>query len=271
MEKERLADEIRFVKQLASEAAQEALARAQRVTPQEKANLSFVTDLDHDLERMIRRRLAEAYPGDLLTGEEYAAEGGTGGGERRWSIDPIDGTGNLVHRLPLWAISIGLMAAGEPVLGVIAIPPLGEMYWAVKGGGAWRDGVRLEVQDAESFHTQDNLCVGTNALRALDPRTLPGRLRDLGSACCEQAFVAAGRLVACTFLGEAAHDIAAGAVITSEAGCRFGTVDGRVLTPAAYLAATPVPRPTFVAPPRRLDYLMKSARLLEPAPGRPAG
>ena len=80
---------------------------AKRVTPVEKANLSYVTDLDQDLEQLIRRRLGERFPDDQLTGEEYAAEGGSG--PRRWSIDPIDGTGNLVHGLPLWAISIGLI------------------------------------------------------------------------------------------------------------------------------------------------------------------
>jgi myo-inositol-1(or 4)-monophosphatase len=265
MVKDRLATELRFVKHLASEAAQVALARAQQVLPQEKENLSYVTDLDHDLERLIRKRLGEAYPDDLLTGEEYAAEGGGGGGgrERRWSIDPIDGTGNLVHRLPLWAISIGLIEAGEPVLGVIAVPPLGEMFWAVKGGGAWRDGNPLTAVDADTFHSQDNVCAGTNAMRALDPRTLPGRLRNLGSACCEQSFVAAGRLVACTFLGEAAHDVAAGAVISAEAGCRCGTIDGQILTPAEFVAQTPVARPTFIAPPRRLEFLMRTARMLE--------
>jgi myo-inositol-1(or 4)-monophosphatase len=265
MEKDRLANDLRFVKRLASEAAQVALARAQQVLPQEKENLSYVTDLDRDLELLIRERLREAYPDDLLTGEEYAAEAGErgGGAERRWSIDPIDGTGNLVHRLPLWAISIGLIEAGEPVLGVIAVPPLGEMFWAVKGGGAWRDGNPLMAVDAYSFHTQDNVCVGTNAMRALDPRSLPGRLRNLGSACIEQSFVAAGRLVACTFLGEAAHDVAAGAVISVEAGCRFGNIDGESLTPAQFVARTPVARPTFVAPPRRLEILMKTARMLE--------
>ena len=135
----------------------------------------------------------------MLTGEEYGAEGGQG--PRRWSIDPIDGTGNLVHGLPLWAVSIGLIVAGEPTLGVIAIPPLKELFWAVKGGGAWLDGHRLAARDAEEFHNQDNVCVGTNALRAIDTRTLPGRLRDLGSACCEQTFVAANRLQATTMLG----------------------------------------------------------------------
>ena len=108
------------------------------MTPQEKANLSYVTDLDHDLETMIRERLAARFPDDALTGEEYAASGGKG--PRRWSIDPIDGTGNLVHGLPLWSISIGLIVAGEPMLGVIVIPPLDELFWAVKGGGAWLGG-----------------------------------------------------------------------------------------------------------------------------------
>ena len=74
-----------------------------------------------------------------------------------------------MHGLPLWAISIGLIDDGEPVLGVIAVPPLSELYWAVKGQGAWLDGQRLEAEDADVFHPQDNVCVGTNALRVIDP------------------------------------------------------------------------------------------------------
>lgn len=253
-----LSEELEFVKALAVEAAGIALSRCRQVTPHEKDNLSYVTDLDQDLERLIRGWLGERFPDDRLTGEEYDTEGGSG--PRRWSIDPIDGTGNLVHGLPLWAISIGLIVRGEPVLGVIAVPPLGELYWATKGGGAWLDGRRLVAEDADTFHTQDNLCVGTNALRAVDPRSLPGRLRDLGSACCEQIFVAANRLKACTFLGEQAHDVAAGVVISGEAGCAFGTIDGEFLTAAEVVRRTPIKTPTFVAPPRRLAALMKMAR-----------
>ena len=255
-----LASELEFIKSLALEAAELARMRSLGVTTHEKANQSYVTDLDQDLERLIRHRLGARFPDDSLTGEEYAAEGGTG--PRRWSIDPIDGTGNMVHGLPLWAVSIGLIVRGEPVLGAIAVPPLGELYWAVKGGGAWRDGHRLLAADADTFHNQDNVCVGTNALRAVDPRSLPGRLRDLGSACCEQVFVAANRLQACTFLGEAAHDVAAGVVIASEAGCRFGTIDGESLTPAEMVRRTPITTPTFVAAPRRLAALLSMARRL---------
>ncbi|HEV3120474.1 MAG TPA: inositol monophosphatase family protein [Isosphaeraceae bacterium] len=255
-----LADDLEIVQQIALDAAQMALERADDVTAREKQNLSYVTDLDNDVERMIRARLAEAFPSDRLTGEELDSSGGTG--PRRWSIDPIDGTGNLVHRLPIWAISIGLIDAGEPVLGVIAVPPLGELYWATKGGGAWRDGEPLEVLDAEAFHNQDNVHVGTNALRVVDPRTIPGRLRDLGSACAELAFLAAGRLQACTFLGEAIHDVAAGALIAAEAGCDFGRLDGKPLSLAEFVAQTPVQVPTFIAPPKRLRWLMDHARAL---------
>jgi myo-inositol-1(or 4)-monophosphatase len=257
-----LESELALVKYLAREVAEIALARCKRVRPQEKANHTFVTDLDHDLEEMIRDRLSAEYPDDLLTGEELSTTGGTG--PRRWSIDPIDGTGNLVHGFPLWAVSIGLIDAGEPVLGVIVIPPLYEMFWAVKGFGAWRDGHQIECGDADAFHDQDNVCVGTNALRAIDSRTLPGRLRDLGSACCEIAFTACNRFQACTFLGEATHDIAAGAVIAAEAGCAFGTIDGRVLSPRELIASAPLATPTFVTPPRRLKALIAAARRLPP-------
>jgi myo-inositol-1(or 4)-monophosphatase len=255
-----LAAELEFVKVLAIETAAVAKARWRNVSPREKANLSYVTDLDHDVERLIRERLGARFPGDVLMGEEFSAAGGSG--PRRWSIDPIDGTGNMVHGLPLWAISIGLIVAGEPVLGVIAVPPLDELYWAVKGQGAWLDGQKLWARDAPDFHNQDNVCVGTNALRAVDPRSLPGRLRDLGSACCEQAFVAANRLQATTLLGEQTHDVAAGVVITSEAGCRFGTITGERLTLAEMVRRSPITCPTFVAAPQRLEFLMATARQL---------
>jgi myo-inositol-1(or 4)-monophosphatase len=262
-----LTAELEFVKSLILEAAEIARVRREKVTPQEKANLSFVTDLDQDLERLFRERLGARFPDDVLTGEEYAASGGSG--PRRWSIDPIDGTGNLVHGLPLWAISIGLIDDGQPVLGVIAIPPLGELYWAVEGQGAWRDGERLQARDADAFHPQDNVCLGTNAMRTVDPRSVTGRLRDLGSACCEQVFVAADRLQACVFLGEQTHDVAAGVVISSEAGCEFGALGGERLSPAEMVRRTPVAAPTFVAPPRRLAAILRDARLYPTHAGRP--
>ncbi len=175
-----LAADLEFAKGLAAEAAAIALDRASRISPKQKANESFVTDLDLDLERLIRDRIGAEYPDDALTGEEYSDSGGSG--PRRWCIDPIDGTGNLVHGLPLWAVSIGLLDAGEPVLGVIAVPPLRETYCAIKDGGAWLNGERIEAVDAERFLSHDNVSVATNALRTVDPRTVPSATSEAPAA-----------------------------------------------------------------------------------------
>ena len=195
-----------------------------------------------------------------MTGEESPRKGVSAHGDGRSTRSTAPETWSTACRSGRSASD--LIVAGEPVLGVIAIPPLAELFWAVKGAGAWLDGRKLSARDALEFHNQDNVCVGTNALRAVDPRSLPGRLRDLGSACCEQTFVAANRLQATTLLGEQAHDIAAGVVIASEAGCHFGDLAGERLSPAEMVRRTPISVPTFVAPPQRLKALMAMAKTL---------
>jgi fructose-1,6-bisphosphatase/inositol monophosphatase family enzyme len=83
----------------------------------------------------------------------------------------------------------------------------------------------------------------------------------MGSACCELAFTSCGRFVSTTFKGELRHDVMAGAVITSEAGCVFGRIDGRVLSTREFVEETPIQVPTFVAPPKRLKWLMENVKL----------
>jgi myo-inositol-1(or 4)-monophosphatase len=244
---------------IVSEAGRMALKRCESLSPEEKSDASYVTDLDKDMEHFLRSELAIRFPGDTLTGEEYADSGS--GSPRLWSIDPIDGTGNLVHQMPLWAISVGLAYEGEPVLGVIAIPQLDETYHAVSGQGAYLNHKRIFASDAPTFHPQDNVGIDCNSLRTIDPRTMPGRLRTMGSACCELVFVAAGRFVSTTFKGEHRHDVMAGSVIVSEAGCHFGRIDGTILTTKQFVENTPIQIPTFIAPPQRLKWLMENAKL----------
>jgi myo-inositol-1(or 4)-monophosphatase len=243
---------------IVAEAGRMAIRRCETLTPQEKADDSYVTDLDKDMEQFLRAELAVRFPQDTLTGEEYAETGS--GGPRLWSIDPIDGTGNLVHQMPLWAISVGLAHEGEPVLGVIAIPQLGETYHAVLGQGAFCNGKPIFARDADAYHPQDNVGIDCNSARALDTRTVPGRLRTLGSACCEMVFASCGRFVSTTFKGEHRHDVMAGSVIASEAGCQYGRIDGRILSTREFVENTPIKIPTFIAPPRRLKWLMENVR-----------
>lgn len=99
-----------------------------------KPDLSPVTDADQAVEEGIRRTLSRARPRDAVLGEE---SGSTGHSQRRWIVDPIDGTKNFVRGVPVWATLISLEVDGEVVVGVVSAPQLNRRWWAMKDGGAW--------------------------------------------------------------------------------------------------------------------------------------
>jgi histidinol-phosphatase len=114
-----------------------------------KPDLTPVSDADQAVEQLIRQRLSTDRPHDAFCGEE---SGTTGSGPRRWVLDPIDGTKNFVRGVPVWATLIALLAHGEPVLGVVSAPALGQRWWAARGHGAFGSSFgqpprRLRVSD----------------------------------------------------------------------------------------------------------------------------
>ena len=105
-----------------------------------------VTQADREAEQAIKAILGRAYPDHGFLGEELGEEGPK---ERRFIIDPIDGTKNFIRRVPIWAVLLGLEEAGEITAGVMFNPALGEMFWARRGDGAWSSDERLRVSDCE--------------------------------------------------------------------------------------------------------------------------
>jgi histidinol-phosphatase len=99
-----------------------------------KPDLTPVSDADQAVEEGIRRTLSRARPRDAVLGEE---QGSTGHSQRRWVVDPIDGTKNFVRGVPVWATLISLMVDEEVVVGVVSAPQLNRRWWAMKDGGAW--------------------------------------------------------------------------------------------------------------------------------------
>lgn len=108
-----------------------------------KADQSPVTIADRKGEEMLRRNIHRAFPDHGIIGEEFGDE--APGKEWVWTIDPIDGTRSFVRGLPLFSILLSLLHEGEPVLGIISLPALGETAWAVRGQGAFCEGRRLHV------------------------------------------------------------------------------------------------------------------------------
>jgi histidinol-phosphatase len=101
-----------------------------------------VTEADLRVEAMIRERLGERFPADAIHGEE---EGLSGDGPRTWVIDPIDGTKNYAAGIQIWATLIALLVDGDPVVGVVSAPALGERYAAAEGEGATLNGRPIRV------------------------------------------------------------------------------------------------------------------------------
>lgn len=222
----------------AARAACELLVAARPETIKTKSNpRDLVTEWDPRCEQLIRNVLEEHAPGIPVLGEELGQ--GVGVGSKRWLVDPIDGTVNFAHGLPLWSISIALEDAGVTEVGVIAAPALGWWFEATRGGGAraWEIDRRGVARGAEialgvsktaafaqallvtgfSYGVGDAAYSETNFAEWEHMLRHAGSCRRLGSASLDLAFVAAGWIDGYWERRLQAWDLAAGALITVEA------------------------------------------------------
>ncbi|CAN5783683.1 inositol monophosphatase family protein [soil metagenome] len=185
-----------------------------------------VTLADALVQRRLAEALRDAYPGFAFVGEEGLDEGGPEA--PTWVIDPIDGTHNFVRAYPGFCVSVGLVEGQESVFGAIYDSVTDTVTWAVRGGGAWCDGRRLQVRPADELA---NSLVATNVIpaSAADPaqREVFWRLvggaagsRSSGAACRDFCLVASGKLDLFWQFGLRSWDVAAGVVIVREAGGR---------------------------------------------------
>jgi histidinol-phosphatase len=139
-----LQDELSFAEHLADEAGRIGMSFfGGTFEVHEKADRSPVTEADIAIEKWIRAAVHERYPADGVLGEEGGLQGE--GSSRRWIVDPIDGTKNFADGIQIWATLIALAIDGEPVLGVVNAPGLGERYTAKAGSGARLNGTPIHV------------------------------------------------------------------------------------------------------------------------------
>lgn len=188
----------------------------------------MVTEVDRDAERIVVAGIRAARPHDAVMGEEGTDHDGTSG--VRWVIDPIDGTTNFVYGHHQVAVSIAVEVHGHAVAGVVDAPLLGERFTAVRGGGAHRHaGGRTERLSCSALGDLTGALVGTGfgydagrraRQAALLTTVLPAvrDVRRLGSAALDLCWVACGRLDAYYELGLNHWDVAAGALVATEAG-----------------------------------------------------
>ena len=200
-----------------------------------KGAIDLVTEVDLECERMCRDILAERFPDHDILAEELGATSSPHGSRYRWIFDPLDGTTNYAHGLPIFCSSLGLEIDGRVDVGAIYDPMRKELFTAERGQGAFLNGSRLKVSDTGALI--DGLLVTGFPYdvhkRGPDLVGLFGEflgraraVRRLGSAALDLCYVAAGRLDAFWEQLLKPWDVAAGGLILEEAGGRITGMDG---------------------------------------------
>ena len=183
----------------------------------------YVSIADRSVEALCRERIAQAFPGDAMLGEE----GGGAVGERTWVVDPIDGTLNFVHAIRYWCVSIGFIADGVKQVGAVYDAPHDELFLAVKGRGATANGEPMRVSQTPSldralvlhgYVQRHDLDAHLRVRQAL--LEAGAEVKDHGAGALMLAHVAAGRVDA--YLEPHMHpwDATAGLLLVTEAGGR---------------------------------------------------
>ena len=231
-----LTDDLRLAHLLADDADSITMSRfkALDLHVTSKPDLTPVSDADTAVEEAIRRTLGRARPRDAVHGEEMAD---TGWGPRRWVIDPIDGTKNFVRGVPVWATLIALMINDEVAVGVVSAPALGRRWWASTGGGAYAG---KSLMSASAIHVSDIASIEDASLsyseisewveagqgqQFVDLLRSCWRTRAYGDFWSYMLLADGGVDIACE-PELALHDMAACAVIVTEAGGRFTDLNG---------------------------------------------
>jgi myo-inositol-1(or 4)-monophosphatase len=200
-----------------------------------KGEVDLVTEIDEEAERVIREELSGTFPSYGMLAEE----GGELAGEAdaRWIVDPLDGTTNYAHGLPIFCVSVALERAGEVVLGVVHDPIGDETFVAYQGRGATLNGEPIKVSDTDEL-IRALIATGFPYDRAEMPEALElfGRfaattrgMRRLGSAALDLCYVASGRIDGYYERGIWPWDLAAGSVILQEAGGKLTNYRGDAL------------------------------------------
>lgn len=217
---------LNFAIELAHRAGTLLRARQeQERSVQSKGFADVVTDADQASEALIVAAIRERYPEHAILAEESGATAGVA--EFQWLIDPLDGTLNYLHGMPIYCVSLALLRHGEPQIGVVYDPSRGELFAGERGGGARCNGRLLRVSGtarlAEALLTTgfpyDRTAQPDNNLREHSHLLL--RCQDVrrpGSAALDLCYVAAGRTDAHWELGLSPWDVAAGVLLVQEAG-----------------------------------------------------
>lgn len=212
------------------------LAGIDHLRVEKKGTIDLVTQIDREVETMFRALIGERFPDHVVLAEEFAR-----GGDRHrdadytWVFDPVDGTTNYAHGLPIFCCACSLEHHGQPIVSAIYDPSRRELFTAERGLGTWLNGAPMRVSSAATV-IDALLCTGFPYSVQTDSGSLldlfgeflrrARAVRRLGSAAIDMAYVAAGRLDGFWEVKLNPWDVSAGALMVEEAGGRVSGLAG---------------------------------------------
>jgi myo-inositol-1(or 4)-monophosphatase len=231
----------------AGKLAQDYFARRDQLEVERKGMQDLVSVADRAVEKLIRARLSSAFPEDDLLGEEG------GGGERRpgaglWVIDPIDGTANFLRGMPYWSVALAYVVEDRVQIGVTCDPVHDDLFWARRGGGAWRNHTPIRVSGCTD---PKQAVIGSTFTFKMSKDVYASLIRDvlgagsdhrrMGSTALMMCHVADGRLDGCVTGYCSAWDVIGGLLLVEEAGgiATDFIADNGLLEAGSALACTP--------------------------------
>lgn len=222
-----------------------------------KGVIDLVTEVDHESEAYLLGEIQKKFPDHYILAEE---SGETQGNKNHvWYVDPLDGTVNYAHHIPMFCVSIGYALNGQVQLGAVYDPLRDEMFSAERGKGAWLNGKTIRASTVTEL--QKSLLVTGFPYDTWNTKLdnfknferlakMTQGVRRLGSAALDAAYVGAGRFDAFWELSLKPWDVAAGGLIAEEGGARVTNVQGN----ADYISA---PQSVIAAAPGIYDMLLK--------------
>lgn len=198
----------------------------------EKGEKDIYSLADKLSEERIREHIQKHLPDHKIVGEE---EGGSADGEYVWYIDPLDGTKNYIAGFPIFGTSVGLLYRGEPIVGAVYLPAFDSLYWAIKGGGAFKNGKPIRIRQKAKLkqcyvaygypsRAKRNLNSYWNIFREVFDKV--GAMRRPGAAAVDLCLLAEGVFDGLLEFELNPWDVVAGSLIAKEAGAKVALTKG---------------------------------------------
>ncbi len=242
--------DVKLIKELMTSAGERAMKYYRKVTPTWKANKTYVTEADLEVQAFLKTELERRFPDDGLIGEENDLSKEASPGGRYWIIDPVDGTASFARGVPIWGIAVGLFSLSDAIGGFFHIPTTGDFYYSTPEGQVFRNDLPVSIGEPDPASREAVMLTWPKWYKyyAMSP-AYPGKVRSLGSTIAHICYVATGSADVAFVQRCAVWDLAAGLALLLHNGGVLEFLDGTPVSIERIITDRESPEPMLAGRP----------------------